>query len=271
MTEDSVFGPWLKRWALLPDGQPIITPGSRLLPVRRGDTPAMLKIAIDDEEKFGNLLMTWWDGDGAARVYAQHGDALLMERAMGQRSLMHMALNGQDDEASRVLCTALARLHAPRPTPAPPLVGLVPWFASLRSTAQLQGGRFSQCLATAEVLLAEPQDVVVLHGDMHHDNVLDFGARGWLAIDPKRVTGERGFDYANLICNPDLPTATNPQRFERQVKVVAEASGLEQRRLLQWVLAFAGLSAAWFLEDDDAQAAQGQLQVAKLAASQLDA
>jgi streptomycin 6-kinase len=271
VTEDSVFGPWLKRWALLPDGQPIITPGSRLLPVRRGDTPAMLKIAIDDEEKFGNLLMTWWDGDGAARVYAQHGDALLMERAMGQRSLMHMALNGQDDEASRVLCAALARLHAPRPTPAPPLVGLVPWFASLRSAAQLQGGRFSQCLATADVLLAEPQDLVVLHGDMHHDNVLDFGARGWLAIDPKRVTGERGFDYANLICNPDLPTATNPQRFERQVKVVAEASGLEQRRLLQWVLAFAGLSAAWFLEDDDAQAAQGQLQVAKLAASQLDA
>ena len=68
MTEDSVFGPWLKRWALLPDGQPIITPGSRLLPVRRGDTPAMLKIAIDDEEKFGNLLMTWWDGEAQGQL-----------------------------------------------------------------------------------------------------------------------------------------------------------------------------------------------------------
>lgn len=269
MTDGSVFVLWLKRWQLVPDGEPILTPGSRLLPVRRGDVPAMLKIAVDDEEKFGNLLMTWWDGDGAARVYEHHGNGLLLERAMGRRSLMQMALNGQDDEASRILCTALGRLHAPRASPPPPLVALSPWFASLRTAAGQQGGPYTLSLKTAEALLAEPQDVVVLHGDMHHDNVLDFGARGWLAIDPKRVTGERGFDYANLICNPDLPTAIDPQRFRRQVEVVAEAAGLERHRLLQWILAFAGLSAAWFLEDGDTMAAEGQLQVAQLAASSL--
>lgn len=270
VTDDSTFDPWLQRWELKPDGAPILTPGSCLLPVRRGDVPAMLKIAVDIEEKFGNLLMNWWNGDGAARVYEHHGDALLLERAMGQRSLMRMALNGQDDEASRILCTALAHLHAPRPTPPPPLVPLAPWFASLRLAAEQQGGLYTLSLTTAEALLAEPQDVVVLHGDMHHDNVLDFGPRGWLAIDPKRVIGERGFDYANLICNPELPTAADPQRFQRQIEVVAEAGGLERRRLLQWVLAFAGLSAAWFFEDGESTAAQGQLQVAKLAASRLN-
>lgn len=271
MSESSTFDPWLQRWALVPDGEPIFTPGSHLLPVRRGDVPAMLKIAVDAEEKFGNLLMTWWDGDGSARVYAHHGDGLLLERAMGKRSLMHMALNGQDDEASRILCTTLAHLHAPRPTPPPPLVPLKPWFASLRQAASQKGADYSLSLATAEALLADPQDEVVLHGDMHHHNVLDFGPRGWLAIDPKRVIGERGFDYANLICNPDLPTATDPRRFQRQIEVVAEAAGLERRRLLQWVLAFAGLSAAWFLEDDDLAAAESQLQVAKLAAFSLSA
>jgi streptomycin 6-kinase len=269
MTEGGVFVPWLQRWELVPDGEPILTPGSRLLPVRRGDTPAMLKIAVDDEEKFGNLLMTWWDGDGAARVYEHHGVGLLLERAMGRRSLMDMAINGQDDEASRILCTALARLHAPRATRPPPLVPLSPWFASLRLAARQQGGPYSLSLVTAEALLADPQDVVVLHGDMHHDNVLDFGSRGWLAIDPKRVTGERGFDYANLICNPELPTATDAQRFRRQVEVIAGTAGLERNRLMQWILAFAGLSAAWFLEDGDAPAADGQLQVAQLAASSL--
>lgn len=50
-----MFEPWLTRWALVPDGEPIITPGGRLLPVRRGDVPAMLKVAVDAEEKFGNL------------------------------------------------------------------------------------------------------------------------------------------------------------------------------------------------------------------------
>lgn len=72
VTDDSTFDPWLQRWKLEPDGAPILTPGSRLLPVRRGDVPAMLKIAFDDEEKFGNLLMNWWNGDGAARVYEHH-------------------------------------------------------------------------------------------------------------------------------------------------------------------------------------------------------
>ena len=148
---------------------------------------------------------------------------------------------------------------------------LGPWFASLRIAAAQHGGLYGLSLETAETLLANPQDVVVLHGDMHHDNVLDFGERGWLAIDPKRVTGERGFDYANLICNPDLPSATNPQRFRRQLEVITDAAGLDRQRLLQWVLAFAGLSAAWFLEDDALEQASGQLKVAQIAASMLDA
>ncbi|WP_331691615.1 aminoglycoside phosphotransferase family protein [Pseudomonas sp. ZY71] len=271
MTVADIFEPWLRRWALVPDGAPIITPGSRLLPVRLNDRPAMLKVALDVDEKYGNRLMTWWDGDGAAQVLAHHEDGLLLERAMGSRSLMHMAMNGEDDEASRILCSALARLHAPRETPPPPLVELGPWFASLRIATAQHGGLYALSLQTAENLLANPQDVVVLHGDMHHDNVLDFGERGWLAIDPKRVRGERGFDYANLMCNPDLPTATDPARFRRQLDVIVETAGLDHRRLLQWVLAFAGLSAAWFLEDDALEQASGQLKVAQIAASMLDA
>jgi streptomycin 6-kinase len=90
----------------------------------------------------------------------------------------------------------------------------------------------------------------VLHGDIHHDNVLDFGARGWLVIDPKGLHGERGFDYANLFCNPETDIAvTAPDRFARRLDIVTERAGLERKRLLQWILAWAGLSAAWWLSD----------------------
>ena len=65
-----MFEPYLSQWQLQADGAPIITLGSRLLPVRYQGMPAMLKIALNDEEKFGNRLMVWWNGDGAARVYA---------------------------------------------------------------------------------------------------------------------------------------------------------------------------------------------------------
>ncbi|AZD87450.1 streptomycin 3'-kinase [Pseudomonas chlororaphis subsp. aureofaciens] len=265
-----MFEFYLKRWNLQVDGAPIVTPGSHLLPVRLDDAPAMLKIALDDEEKYGNRLMAWWAGEGAARVYAHHGDALLMERAMGRRSLMQMALAGEDDEVSRIVCASLARLHAPRSTPLPPLLTLPEWFKALRLAARHEGGMFLRCLATADELLASPREQVVLHGDIHHDNVLDFEERGWLVIDPKRVMGERGFDFANLICNPDLPTSGDPRRFTRQVEVIAQAAGLERKRLLQWVLAYTGLSAAWFLEDGDITSMEHELQVAELAIQALE-
>ncbi|OLF53016.1 aminoglycoside phosphotransferase family protein [Pseudomonas chlororaphis] len=265
-----MFEPYLKHWNLRVDGAPIVTPGSHLLPVRLDGAPAMLKIALDDEEKHGNRLMAWWAGEGAAQVYGHHGDGLLMERAMGRRSLMQMALAGEDDEVSRIVCASLARLHAPRAAPLPPLLSLGEWFQALRPAARREGGVFRRSLATAEELLATPREQVVLHGDIHHDNVLDFEQRGWLAIDPKRVMGERGFDFANLICNPDLPTSADPRRFTRQVEVIAQAAGLERKRLLQWVLAYTGLSAAWFLEDGEVASAEHELQVAELAIRALE-
>ncbi len=89
----------------------------------------------------------------------------------------------------------------------------------------------------------------------------------------RRLLGERGFDFANIFTNPDLadrtrPVATLPGRFARRVAVVADAAGLERGRLLRWVLAWTGLSAAWFLGDGASPAID--LCIAELAAAELD-
>jgi streptomycin 6-kinase len=244
-----MFSKYLARWGLTPDGDPIVTRNARLLPVRRYGLPAMLKIAVEAEEKLGARLMIWWEGRGAARVLAHDGDVLLLERAEGAASLFHLAHHGHDDEASRIICAVVAKLHAPRNSPPPELLPLAQWFSELEPAASRRGGIFATCAATAGHLLATQQEVVPLHGDIHHGNVLDFGDRGWLAIDPKGLIGERCFDYANIFCNPDDDTATAPGRFARQTEVVAHAAGLNPKRLVQWTLAFAGLSAAWLLAD----------------------
>lgn len=241
------LGVHLARWDLVPDGEPVKTPSSLLLAVRHNGVPAMLKIAREEEERRGGALMAWWDGDGAAKVLARHGEALLLERATGPRSLAAMVTDGQDDEASRILCNVAARLHASRAGPPPELVPLTRWFEALAPAARTQGGLLAQADAAARALLADPRDVVVLHGDIHHGNVLDGGERGWLAIDPKGLSGERTFDFVNILRNPDAAVALTPGRFGRQVEVLAAAASVERRRLLDWTLAFAGLSAAWHL------------------------
>jgi streptomycin 6-kinase len=267
-----VFDAYLHRWGLVADGEAITTRVARLLPVRRHGEPAMLKLSVEEEERLGGVLLEWWDGDGAARVLARDDTALLMERAMGSNSLAAMARSGDDDEACRILCDAAARLHCPRGKQPPELIPLEHWFRALEPAAA-RGGIFTRCAEMARMLLAEPRAIGVLHGDLHHDNVLDFGARGWLAIDPKRLVGERGFDYANIFTNPDLadpsrPVATEPGRFLRRLDVVSKAAGLERKRLLGWVLAWTGLSAAWFL--DDGEPAVIDLRIAELAAAELD-
>ncbi len=57
--DDPLFLPHLKRRRLVPDGVPIATLNSRLLPVRRCDQAAMLKVT-SEEERVGGALMAWW-------------------------------------------------------------------------------------------------------------------------------------------------------------------------------------------------------------------
>ena len=249
-TTGATLANWIDHWRLEPDGEAFTTPfGSRLQPVRHGGEAAMLKIAGGPEERDGGAVMAWWSGVGAARVLAREDDALLLERATGQGSLAAMAADGRDDEASLILCQVAARLHAPRPLPPPPSVKPLPvWFRALEPTAASHGGVFAKSAAAAAALFATPARASVLHGDLHHDNVLDFGPRGWLVIDPKGLIGERGFDFANLFCNP-WPVAAEPGRLAHRLDIVAKAAAIEPARLLQWILAYAGLSAAWTLQD----------------------
>ncbi|HXQ12555.1 MAG TPA: aminoglycoside phosphotransferase family protein [Caulobacteraceae bacterium] len=271
MTDADPFQPWLERWTLTPDGAAFSTKfGSRLMPVRAGGAAAMLKVAGHPEEENGGVLMAWWRGDGAARVLQIEGPAILLERLSGERDLATMARSGEDDAATRVLCDTAMRLHAPRSGPPPAtLVPLDRWHDSLAQAAASRGGLFAEAWRVARDLLAQPREAVVLHGDLHHGNVLDGGPRGWLAIDPKGLIGERGFDYANLFRNPDAEIALKPGRLARQARIVAETAALEPGRLLAWVFTYAVLGAAWSLEGGhDADAAVG-LQIAEIAKAEM--
>lgn len=244
------FIPYLQCWALKPDGEPLLTRTSMLLPVLFKKKPAMLKIALVDEEQRGNALMIWWQGQGAARVLAHKDQAILMERAVEKPALVDMVRLSQDDEASRILCAVANQVHAVKNAlQAPPLLPLSSWFHALELAAAAQGSVLCHAAKVARDLLSHPQEETLLHGDIHHGNILHFGQRGWLAIDPKGLIGERGYDFANIFCNPDTPTATKPGRLEKQATLVANAAQLERTRLLKWILAYAGLSAAWHIED----------------------
>jgi streptomycin 6-kinase len=254
-------------WGLLDDGDYFIAGNSLLQPVLSERRPAMLKIPLSGKGQDGFRLLACWNGKAAVSVYKHDADALLMERAAGERSLRRMVLDGREDEANTIVCGVLHQLHAHDCADALELPPLAFWFQSL-ADATHHGGVFAACRATADTLLRDPHDIVALHGDIHYDNILDSGHRGWVAIDPKGVIGERGFDYANLFCNPTIEVAASPLRLSCQVPLVAAQAGLEPQRLLRWIIAWSGLMAAWMLEDDEQPTLP--LLVAQLALKELD-
>lgn len=248
--------PYLSRWRLRRDGTAIETPHALLWPVlTAAGEPAMLKVSSETEEQNSHRLLRWWDGDGAARLLAHEGPAILIERAVGD-SLRQRSIGGDDDACTSILCQVLQRLHRPRSAPPDELVCLRTWFADLLQPRASLPPLLEQCRSLAEGLLQEQREIRPLHGDLHHDNVLDFGARGWLAIDPKRLLGDRAFDYTTLfsnpdLCGPDIHVATRPERFAARLQQVGASTGLERTRLLRWIAASMALSAVWFRDDGD--------------------
>lgn len=268
-------GPWLKRWRLRSDGPAIKTANAVLCPVRRDHAALMLKLALTPDERLGFGLLEWWGGAGAVPVLARDGPAVLMPRALGTRDLARMAREGQDDAATKVLCAVANRLHGHCAPPPAHLVPLSQWFADLPAAAAKHGGILQDSLRQMRALLADQQQVMPLHGDLHHANVLDFSGE-WLAIDAKALIGERAFDFAVMFGNPDLddpaqPVAQRPGVLDRRLARICRDGRLEHERLLRWLLAWSGLSAAWFLGDDpvDRDRLAVDLHIAQWAAARL--
>lgn len=101
-------------------------------------------------------------------------------------------------------------------------------------------------------LLASSAENMLLHGDLHHTNILSAGRRPWLAIDPKGVLGEPAYEISAFMTNPfpQLLQSANPERIlRRRADQFAEVLGLERARLTGWAFAQAVLSGWWSYED----------------------
>lgn len=260
------LGRLVEQWALVPAGEPILTHASCLLPATRDGQPVMLKTSAQPDEVRGFALLDWWQGHGAVRVLERESDALLMERATGG-SLVQMSQAGNDTEAIAIICDLLGRLHSGRNGPAPPLVLLSDWFASLFAT-DAHEPFIKRGKTLASELLGDPEPPTVLHGDMHHGNVVQLSTGDWRAIDPQGLLGPRGYDYANIFRNPNLDIAADPERFRSRVGRVSQLSGLDPVELLQWIVALCALSHSWG-QDTEFLAGTDRI-IAELALSHLD-
>jgi streptomycin 6-kinase len=242
--------------------------------VRAADgAPVVLKVGVPREEIATEIAaLRFWGGDGAVRLLdaAPEEGALLLERLEPGTELVTLR---DDDAATRAAALVMRRLWRPVPDDAPSFPHASAWAADLAGLRPHYGGGTGP-FPTALVdraeglfrdLFASEGSRVLLHGDLHHYNVLA-GRGEWLAIDPKGVTGEPAYEAGALLRNPlDVSEWPDLARVTaRRLDILAETLDLDRERLRRWALAQAVLSAWWSAEGNpDETAAYGGIAVAE--------
>ncbi|MEV4532427.1 aminoglycoside phosphotransferase family protein [Asanoa sp. NPDC049518] len=248
---------FLDRWRLRRDGDPRSGVAGLVLPVVTDDgTPAMLKLQDTDWDHPGEgLALRTWNGDGAARVLREDPSTwtLLLERLNPSRDLRSI----EDDTAAvRVIAELLDRLNAYAAPPEIPrladraaaMIADTPAAAALL-TDPAEGKLIQRWADQLAEVVGEAGDRL-LHWDLHYENVLAADREPWLAIDPKPLAGDPGFELCPALWNR-WDKAAPERTIRRRFDVMVEAMGLDRQRAVVWTLGRTLQNSIWSVEDGD--------------------
>jgi streptomycin 6-kinase len=206
-----------------------------------------------EEWPSGEVLQAF-GAKGTVGVYDQCEGALLLEPLFPGNPLSELVLAGCDDEATEILAELVKEMSPAEPPRACSSVEV--WGEAFERYRQSGDQQIPADLVerghAVYIRLCESQRTRrLLHGDLHHDNILFDTERGWIAIDPKGVVGELEYDLGAALRNPaarpDLFASADIahrrlERFRRTLSVNAD-------RVLEWSFAQAILAAIWKWED----------------------
>ena len=227
---------------------------------QRGAQGLVLKIVKQpgDEWRSGDVLRAF-NGRGVVHAHEVEDGALLLERLSPGQSLAAIVASDGDEIATSIIGDVLGRMDAPRAPHGCPDV--MDWYAGFdrylgSGDRRLPGWLVDDARARFGSLASSQRHPRLLHGDLHHHNILFDSNRGWLAIDPKGVIGEIEYEVGAMLRNPfERPELyVSAETVTRRVTRLSELLGSDPRRMLEWGYVQAVLSAVWSIEDGQALA-----------------
>lgn len=220
----------------------------------------ILKLGVPNPELLTEIeALRIYDGRGCVQLLAADREqgALLLERLEPGTALRACT---DDERATAIAAGVMRRLWRPV-APEHPFPTVARWAAGLGrlrkrfdgATGPLPSALVERAEDLFRELIASMAEPVLLHGDLHYDNILAAEREPWLAIDPKGVVGEPAYETGALLRNPfpEILALSQPgKHLARRVDQLAEELGFDRGRILGWALAQAVLSAWWCIEDN---------------------
>jgi len=222
---------------------------SIVFPARRRDgAPAVLKVQYPHAESEHEAeALRLWNGEGAVRLfdYDEQHHALLLERC---EPGVHLS-TVQTDEALEALTQLLPRLWVRAGKPFQSLADeAAGWLRELPLNWESAGRPFERALldaalAALDQLRGTQGEQVLIHQDLHGDNVLRAAREPWLVIDPKALVGERELSLAPIIRGYEFGHSRDD--VVRRLDMLTAALRLNRERTRLWSL---GQTLAWAFE-----------------------
>jgi streptomycin 6-kinase len=202
------------------------------LVVPAGDAVLKLNFTDDASEHEADALALW-NGVGAARLLDRDDDrrALLIERLRPGRQLWEL----DDEAATAVAADVLEQLWVSAAEPFRRLEDVARVWADELPQENVDARLAEETAAFLREAGPSQHESVLLHQDLHGGNVLQ-SERGWLAIDPKPLVGEREFDVASLIRDR---RPTTKAAMERRLDYLVDRLSLDPERTRGWAIAHA--------------------------------
>jgi streptomycin 6-kinase len=218
-----------RRWDLTVDRHMPGGTSHTLFCHRRDTTPVVLKLtpehAIAVEEHAA--LTAWSDSPRVVRVLdADLGEGVLLLEGL----LPGTPARGR--QAPEIV-DLLDALHVPAPPGFRSLADRIDFMFALLQ--RRRPGYYDRAHSAALKLAEDPVAPVLLHGDLHPENVLDAGDRGLVAIDPRPCVGDPAFDAVDFAF----------EGADLRERIEALSGAVDGDRLHEWCRVLAVFSPAW--------------------------
>jgi len=216
----------------------------------------VLKVSrYEGEEWRCGELLTAFDGRGLVRALEYRDGIVLLERLAPGNDLSVLSLNTRDDEATEIIAEIIGRMSSIRPSVKgiKSASDLISEFQKYRHGCDdlMPAGMIDKAERIFSQLCDSQADLRLLHGDLHHYNVLFDSQRGWVAIDPWGLWAEIEYEVGASLRNPiDAPDLlAKKETVVRRLRIYEQRLGIDARRALRWAFSQAVLAALWPTEE----------------------
>lgn len=222
---------------------------------RKNGTELVIKLVVPNEEFLVEVeSLALFNGRGIVKIIDVDYEKgiLILERLIPGTTLASLE---NDEEATYIASQVMRKLWMPVsitsriPTTAGREQALLKIYQeNQEGIGPISKGLLEEALETFTSMISTQNQPYLLHGDLHHYNILSVNNQSWLAIDPKGLVGDREYDVIQFLLNK-LPKENIASFIDKRINIFVEELSLDRKRILSWGFAHSVLATCWTIEE----------------------